>query len=172
MCLAPEDLHTSSVIRIPLGLYASLGLARLTPSNLPAYRTLLLIADEAHACEEVFKLSLGTDASTTRLESQKLLRRKDSVPAQESQLEVVLHGLQQPDPLNGCVMPPQTAATLAYCWTKGFYHTDCDECILKQLCRSLRPDDDQHVGVPGKDVVRQLAATLLACKWKPGMLLT
>ena len=156
-----------------LCLPASLRLVCTGLPHLPVYRTPLLPADGVHACEEVFKLTLGTDASTIKLDSQKLLPCKSSVPAQESQLEVVMRGLQQPDPPNGYVMPPQTAATLAYCWKKGFYHTDCDEYIMRQLYRSLRPHDDQQVCFPGKDIiVRQLAATLLACKWKPGMLLT
>lgn len=131
-----------------------------------------MLADGAHACEEVFKLTLGSDASFIKLDSQRLLPRKDSVAAKESQLEVVVHSLEQPDPPDGYVMPPQTAATLAYCWQKGFYHVDCDEWIIKQLYRSLRPHDDQQVCVEGKDIiVRQLAAAALATKWKPGMLL-
>lgn len=142
-------------------------------SHLLVYRTRLLLADGAHACAEVFKLTLGTDASTIKLDGQKLLPRKGSVPAQESQLEVVMRGLQQPDPPNGYVMPPQTAATLAYCWKKGFYQADCDQYIIRHLYSSLRPHDDQQVCFPRKGIiVRQLAATLLACKWKPGMLLT
>lgn len=79
------------------------------------YKLFLEHADGARACDEVFQLTLGVDASIINLDRQRSLPRKDSVAAKENQLEVVLHSLEGPDLPEGYILPPQTAATLTYC---------------------------------------------------------